>query len=151
MGNGELSQTVKIDGPQDLQRLGEKLEWLRLSLLELEKQKTTFLQHVSHELKTPLTSIREGAGLLSEGIAGQLTDKQKEIAAILLANSIQLQKRIEDLLNFNALLTGKNCACTESSGTPPGDRGRNSGSSSRAGKTRVLKTELLWPRLYNRG
>jgi len=107
MGTGELSRAVKIDGPQDLQRLGERVEWLRVSLLELEKQKTTFLRHVSHELKTPLTSIREGAGLLSEGIAGELTDKQMEIAAILYANSLQLQKQIEDLLNFNALQTGK--------------------------------------------
>ncbi len=107
MGGGELSRPVRIGGPQDLQQLGEKLEWLRVSLLELERQKTTFLQHVSHELKTPLTSLREGADLLNEGIAGQLSDKQKEIAAILLDNSILLQKRIEDLLNFNALQTGK--------------------------------------------
>lgn len=107
MGSGELSNAVHIDGPQDLQRLGDKLEWLRVSLLELERQKTTFLQHVSHELKTPLTSLREGAGLLNEGIAGELSDKQKEITAILLENSIVLQKRIEDLLNFNALQTGK--------------------------------------------
>lgn len=107
MGSGELSKPVRIGGPQDLQRLGDKLEWLRISLLELERQKTTFLQHVSHELKTPLTSLREGAGLLNEGIAGELSDKQKEIAAILLDNSIVLQKRIEDLLNFNALQTGK--------------------------------------------
>jgi two-component system sensor histidine kinase GlrK len=107
MGNGELSQPLKIDGPQDLQRLGERLDWLRVSLLELEKQKATFLQHVSHELKTPLTSIREGAGLLSEGVAGQLTEKQREIAEILYANSLQLQKQIVDLLNFSALQAGK--------------------------------------------
>ena len=107
MGNGELSNAVKIDGPQDLQQLGERLNWMRLRLLEIEEQKSTFLQHISHELKTPLTSIREGANLLSEGIAGKLTAQQHEIARILIANSIQLQKRIEDLLNFSALQAGK--------------------------------------------
>jgi len=107
MGNGELSHTIKIGGPQDLQLLGERLDWMRQRLLEIEDQKTTFLQHVSHELKTPLTSIREGANLLSDGIAGELNAKQNEIARILFANSIQLQKRIEDLLNFSALQTGK--------------------------------------------
>lgn len=107
MGNGELSNAVKIDGPQDLQQLGERLNWMRLRLLEIEEQKSTFLQHISHELKTPLTSIREGANLLSEGIAGKLTAQQHEIARILFANSIQLQKRIEDLLNFSALQAGK--------------------------------------------
>ncbi len=107
MGGGELSEAVEIDGPQDLRQLADRLNWMRLSLLEIEKQKTTFLQHVSHELKTPLTSIREGADLLSEGIAGKLTPKQMEIATILFANSVELQKRIEDLLAFNALQTGK--------------------------------------------
>lgn len=107
MGNGELSNPIKIGGPQDLQLLGKRLDWMRQRLLEIEDQKTTFLQHVSHELKTPLTSIREGANLLSEGIAGDLNVKQNEIARILFANSIQLQKRIEDLLNFSALQTGK--------------------------------------------
>ena len=107
MGNGELSNTIKIDGPQDLQQLGDRLNWMRLRLLEIEEQKSTFLQHISHELKTPLTSIREGANLLSEGIAGKLTTKQNEIARILFANSIQLQKRIEDLFNYSALQAGK--------------------------------------------
>jgi two-component system sensor histidine kinase GlrK len=107
MGNGKLSDTIKISGPQDLQLLGERLDWMRQRLLEIEDQKTTFLQHVSHELKTPLTSIREGANLLADGIAGKLSTKQGEIARILFANSIQLQKRIEDLLNFSALQAGE--------------------------------------------
>ncbi len=107
MGNGKLTNTIKISGPQDLQLLGERLDWMRQRLLEIEDQKTTFLQHVSHELKTPLTSIREGANLLSDGIAGELNAKQGEIARILFANSIQLQKRIEDLLNFSALQAGE--------------------------------------------
>ncbi len=107
IGNGNLSNAVSIAGPQDLQRLGERLDWMRSRLLEIEEQKSTFLQHVSHELKTPLTSIREGTNLLSEGIAGGLNPDQTEIVRILATNSVQLQKRIEDLLNFSALQSGK--------------------------------------------
>jgi two-component system sensor histidine kinase GlrK len=73
----------------------------------LEEQKTKFLQHVSHELKTPLTSIREGADLLAEGVVGELSAKQLYVAKILLSNSVQLQKRIEDLLDYSALQTEK--------------------------------------------
>ena len=107
MGQGELSQTIRVNGPRDLMYLGERLDWMRRRLLKLEDQKTKFLQHVSHELKTPLTSLREGADLLAEGVAGELTLKQQQIANILHSNSIQLQKRIEDLLSYSALQTEK--------------------------------------------
>ncbi|WP_239250583.1 HAMP domain-containing sensor histidine kinase [Candidatus Nitrotoga sp. M5] len=107
MGQGELSKTILVDGPQDLMYLGERLDWMRRRLLKLEEQKTRFLQHVSHELKTPLTSMREGANLLAEGVVGELTVKQQQIANIIHSNSIQLQKRIEDLLNYSALQTEK--------------------------------------------
>lgn len=107
LGQGELSRTVAISGPRDLVYLGERLDWMRQRLLALEVQKTRFLRHISHELKTPLTAIREGADLLVEGVVGDLTLKQQQIASILYNNSLQLQKRIEDLLNYSALQTEK--------------------------------------------
>ncbi|MEO6147331.1 MAG: histidine kinase dimerization/phospho-acceptor domain-containing protein, partial [Sulfuriferula sp.] len=90
MGEGELSKAVSVEGPQDLRYLGQRLDWMRRRLLEVEEQKTRFLRHVSHELKTPLTAMREGADLLVEGVAGELSIKQRQIANILYTNSIQL-------------------------------------------------------------
>jgi two-component system sensor histidine kinase GlrK len=101
LGDGEMDESAVITGPRDLQQLGERLDWLRARLLELEQDKTRFLQHMSHELKTPLTAIREGTELLHEQIAGELNEQQREIAGILHDNSLQLQKQIEDLLNFS--------------------------------------------------
>ena len=103
MGDGNFTDSVSIRGPRDLEQLGETLDWLRRQLLELEQGKTRFLQHMSHELKTPLTAIREGADLLREKIVGELNDQQEEIAGILHENSLRLQKLIEDLLNFSIL------------------------------------------------
>jgi two-component system sensor histidine kinase GlrK len=105
MGQGKLAQPIHVNGPQNLEYIGARLDWLRLRLLKLEEQKIQFLRHVSHELKTPLTAIREGADLLAEGITGNLNEKQQLIAGILHTSSMQLQKRIEDLLNFSALQT----------------------------------------------
>lgn len=103
LGNGEYDEPISIDGPGDLRTLGERLDWLREQLLELEQQKQRFLRHVSHELKTPLTAIREGSELLHDGVGGQLSPQQQEIAGILRESSMRLQKMIENLLSFTAV------------------------------------------------
>lgn len=103
LGNGEYSEPISIDGPGDLRNLGERLDWLREQLLELEQQKQRFLRHVSHELKTPLTAIREGSELLHDEVGGELSPQQREIAGILRESSLRLQKMIENLLSFTAV------------------------------------------------
>ena len=102
LGGGQLRAPVAVNGPQDLVQLGERLEWMRRELIDVEQQKNRFLRQVSHELKTPLTALREGAELLSEEAVGKLTPEQREIAEILRHNSVELQKLIEDLLSFGA-------------------------------------------------
>jgi two-component system sensor histidine kinase GlrK len=101
LGRGDFSKPVTITGPRDLEQLGERLDWMRLRLLDAENEKTRFLRHISHELKTPLTAVREAAELLGEEVVGSLNNQQREIAAILRDNSVRLQKLIEDLLDFN--------------------------------------------------
>ncbi len=105
LGGGELSGPIRVRGPQDVYELGEQLDWLRRRLIALQEQKTSFLHHVSHELKTPLTAIREAAELLDEGIMGKLTADQAEVTGILRENSLQLQTQVESLLNFNLALS----------------------------------------------
>lgn len=103
LGEGQYAEPISIDGPGDLRALGERLDWLREQLFELDKEKQRFLRHVSHELKTPLTAIREGSELLSDEIGGPLTVQQREIAGILRENSLRLQKMIENLLHYTAV------------------------------------------------
>src|SRR5262245_24958993 len=102
LGAGAFNVPVVVNGPQDLEYLGDRLEWLRQKLLDLEQQKNRFLRQMSHELKTPLTAVREGAELLSEEVVGKLSPQQREVAEILHHNSMELQRQIEDLLNYGA-------------------------------------------------
>lgn len=102
LGAGDFSVPLQLEGPRDLEQLGERLDWMRTRLMEVEEDKQRFLRHISHELKTPLTSIREGSELLAEEIPGPLSPQQREIADLLRQNGQQLQKLIEDLLNYNA-------------------------------------------------
>lgn len=102
LGENRLDEAIRINGPADLQLVGQRLDWLRLRLVELDADKSRFLRHVSHELKTPLASLREGVSLLEDGVAGELSPDQREVAKILRHNTSLLQGQIEDLLRFNA-------------------------------------------------
>jgi len=101
LGSGEFTDPVIVSGPEDLQYLGQRLDWLRMRLAEVEEEKAKFVRHVSHELKTPLTAIREGADLLDDGVVGNLNKQQKQVVEILVTNTSKLQHLIEDLLNFS--------------------------------------------------
>ena len=102
LGEDRLDLPIVIRGPADVRRIGRQLEWLRLRLTELEADKARFLRHISHELKTPLAAMREGVSLLEDGVAGPLTESQREVARILQHNTVVLQNQIEALLRFNA-------------------------------------------------
>ena len=104
LGDGELSTPVVVSGPQDIRELGQRLDWLRQRLAEIDEQKLMFLQHVSHELKTPLTGIREGTELLLDGVIGDLKSEQTEVMQIIRDSSLQLQAQVEGLLGFNSAL-----------------------------------------------
>lgn len=102
LGDGQLTLPIEVQGPQDLVDLGQRLDWLRQRLYDLQEQKTKFFQHVSHELKTPLAALREGSQILVDEVVGKLTAEQHEIATILQHKTNQLQKLIYDLLNLSA-------------------------------------------------
>ena len=101
MGTADFTHRIEVNGPQDLRYLGQRLEWLRSRLHDLEEQQNRFLRHVSHELKTPLTAVREGAELLRDNVGGKLSPEQREIVRIVRENTLSLQKLIEDLLNYH--------------------------------------------------
>ena len=105
LGEGRsLGHTVVFKGPRELRYVGERIIWLSERLSWLESQRHQFLRHISHELKTPLASMREGTELLADQVVGPLTAEQKEVVAILDDSSRNLQKLIEQLLDYNRKL-----------------------------------------------
>ncbi len=104
LGDADFQRPIRVSGPADLRSLGERLDWLRLRLTELEAQKNRFLRHLSHDLKTPLAALREGTELLNDQVAGPLAPPQRQVVAILRDNSVKLQRLIEDLLDYQRAL-----------------------------------------------
>lgn len=104
LGESRFDQAIKVPGPADLRCIGHQLDWLRQRLANLESDKSRFLRHVSHELKTPLAALSEGVALLGEEVVGTLVPKQQEVVRILRHNTLSLQQQIEDLLRYNAAI-----------------------------------------------
>lgn len=100
LGEGRLDRRIHLKGPEDMQQVGSRLEWLRKRMVALEKDRVRVMRYASHELKTPLATLREGASLLSEGVAGSLTQQQAKIAGIMQTNAIRLQRLIDGVLRM---------------------------------------------------
>jgi NtrC-family two-component system sensor histidine kinase KinB len=77
------------------------------NLRRLDEMKSGLLSVVSHELKTPLTSIRMAAHLLLEERVGSLNTKQTELLMAARDDADRLQKIIEDLLDMGRLESGR--------------------------------------------
>ncbi len=101
LGDGDFATPIRVSGPRDLEALGYKLDWLRKRLAELDREKIKMVAHISHELKTPLASIKEGAGLLRDELVGPMNSNQKEVVGILNKNCSKLQRLIQNILDFN--------------------------------------------------
>src|SRR6185436_9965398 len=70
------------------------------------RQKTDFVSNVSHELKTPLTSIRMFAELLAEGRVNE-PEKQRSYLNIITAEAARLTRLINNVLDFSRMERGE--------------------------------------------
>ncbi|MBU2893079.1 HAMP domain-containing histidine kinase [Colwellia sp. D2M02] len=101
---GNFSEKIDVQGTSEVEEIAQALEMMRKRLHALELQKSSFIRHISHELKTPLAAIREGTELIYDNSVGPLNDDQQEICDIIRGSVTRLQRLIEDLLDFNIVL-----------------------------------------------
>ncbi len=101
-------QQLTHDGvTHELARKNAELEEANTRLVELDRVKVNFLGTMSHELKTPLTSILGYAEMLSENIGGELTSEQREFVQVIYDRSNQLLGMITSLIELARLDQGR--------------------------------------------
>ena len=76
-------------------------------LLALDEAKDEFISMASHQLRTPLTSVKGYLSMLSEGDAGKLNETQRNFIDQAFVSSQRMVYLIADLLNVSRLKTGK--------------------------------------------
>lgn len=76
-------------------------------LKALDETKDEFISMASHQLRTPLTSVKGYLSMVLEGDAGEITDMQRKLLDQAFVSSQRMVYLIADLLNLSRLKTGK--------------------------------------------
>lgn len=101
----DLSERRKHE--QELRFANLKLQRQSSDLLELNKAKDEFISLASHQLRTPASGVKQFLGLLLEGFAGELTEKQRSFIAKANESNERQIELIEDLLRVAQVDAGK--------------------------------------------
>ncbi len=97
--NVELEKKIE-DATGKLQKSNEKLK-------ALDEAKDEFISMASHQLRTPLTSVKGYISMILEGDAGPVNEQQKLFLDQAFISSQRMVYLIADLLNVSRLKTGK--------------------------------------------
>ncbi len=99
--NFNLTLQAKVDeATRKLRTANEKLR-------EMDETKDDFISMASHQLRTPLTSVKGYISMVLEGDAGKVNEKQREMLGQAFFSSQRMVYLIADLLNVSRLKTGK--------------------------------------------
>lgn len=98
LATGDLTARVPADpsAPTELAELGAVLDTMAGELERLRDAQRAFLLSITHDLRTPLTSIRGFAEAITDGVVG--ADELPRVAAVIQAEARRLGRLVDDLL-----------------------------------------------------
>jgi two-component system sensor histidine kinase GlrK len=105
LGAGAFAPIPDVKGPLEIEELRHDLERAREQLEEVERLKQSFIASVSHEMRSPLTSVREALCLLADGTCGPLQPKQRRVLDLAMnacEREVRLVEALLDLSRFNS-------------------------------------------------
>lgn len=106
IAQGNFEGKLLVRSPPEIGELAGAINAMCERLQELDRLKADFFAYMSHELRTPLTAIKEGTGLLLDGVGGETTDKQRKLLGILAEESNRLINVVNSLLDLSKMEAG---------------------------------------------
>ena len=92
---------------QKITNATKELRASNLILRQLDKIKDEFISMASHQLRTPLTSVKGYISMVIEGDAGKITNSQRQLLNEAFMSSERMVHLINDFLNVSRIQTGK--------------------------------------------
>jgi two-component system sensor histidine kinase GlrK len=106
IGKGNFKEDLNIASPPELAGLAGAFNLMCNKLSELDKMKSDFFSSVTHELRTPLSTIKMGIVLLNEGVEGPLTEGQRGLLKVLEKETHLLIDLVNSLLDLSKMEAG---------------------------------------------
>ncbi|HUL31617.1 MAG TPA: ATP-binding protein [Thermodesulfobacteriota bacterium] len=106
IGKGNFKEDLHIASPPELAGLAAAFNLMCGKLNELDKMKTDFFSSVTHELRTPLSTIKMGTVLLQQGAEGPLTEGQRGLVKVLEKETHLLIGLVNSLLDLSKMEAG---------------------------------------------
>jgi len=107
IGQGKLDTRILVNSRDELGSLARELNKMSRRLQEIDQMKSDFLASVTHELRSPLTSLTAYIELFLKGGAGELNEKAKKFLTIMERSNSRLSRFIDDLLDMAKIERGK--------------------------------------------
>ena len=85
----------------------EQLALRARALIEASEAKAGFLATMSHELRTPLNAVLGYAGLLRDGVYGEVSEQQERAVQSIVRRAKDLQLLIDDVLDLAKIESGR--------------------------------------------
>lgn len=103
IARGKFEDVPNITSPPEIKALADDFKIMCERLKELDQMKVDFISHVSHDLRTPLTAIREASSMLLEGTYEDIPEKQHELLAITKEECERLIDSVSKILDLSRM------------------------------------------------
>ena len=104
IANGDFEKRVSIDGEDEISQLGSSLNYMAGELDKIEANRKSFIANVSHDMRSPLTSIQ---GFVTAILDGTIPpEKHEKYLRIVLNESQRMIKMTNDILELNKMEEG---------------------------------------------
>lgn len=97
IANRNWKEPFVWEGDEEFQKLSNQFESMRQNLMRYDKTQKTFIQHASHELKTPIMIIKSYAQSIKDGV---MPDSMENTMDVILNESDRMDQRVKSMLTY---------------------------------------------------
>ena len=106
IAQGDFSKKIELKSQDEIGELSAAFNAMCDRLRELDQLKVDFVSNITHDLKTPLSSIAEANQLMLDGVSGPLSPQQKHLVNIIKEDTARLTRLIDNLLDLSKMEVG---------------------------------------------